>query len=77
MRSSKVKYISTSKTEAFTMVTSHPLLRKMSNFVMRRGPTCINDPCVDPSLLYFVQNFAKADIHVDVIFSTICFHFHS
>ena len=44
MRSSKVKYISTSKTEAFTMVTSHPLLRKMPNFVMRRGPTCINHP---------------------------------
>ena len=41
MRSSKVNYISTSKTEAFTMVTSHTLLIKMSNFVMRRGH-CIN-----------------------------------
>ena len=39
------QYISTLKNKTFTMVTSHPWLRKRSNFVMRRGPTCINHPC--------------------------------
>ena len=40
------QYISTLKNKTFTMVTSHPWLRKRSNFVMRRGPTCINHPWV-------------------------------
>ena len=40
------QYISTLKNKTFTLVTSHPWLRKRSNFVMRRGPTCINHPCI-------------------------------
>ena len=59
MRSSKVNYISTSKTEAFTMVTSYPLLNKMSNFVMRRGPTCINHPCKNRIFLDLLHPLTK------------------